>query len=118
MLWLMLLDERIATGSARRQPMTVPRMDIFMVSISGETTFGKNDQLGRNIFASRSSHLAELAYNDAPCSKPVICSESHMASASSNDYQRRAASATAVRSGRLQGLLFWGLKMLVIKRDL
>ena len=46
MLLLMLLDERIATGSARKQPMTVPRMDIFMVSISGETTFGKNDQSG------------------------------------------------------------------------
>ena len=46
MLLLMLLDERIATGSAITQPMTVPRIDILMVSIKGETTFGKNDQSG------------------------------------------------------------------------
>ena len=46
MLLLMLLDERIATGSASTQPMTVPRIDILMVSIRGETTFGKNDQSG------------------------------------------------------------------------
>ena len=81
MLLLMLLDERIATGSARKQPMTVPRMDIFMVSISGETTFGKNDQLGWNIFASRSTILLNLLITTAML-KPVICSESHIASAS------------------------------------
>ncbi len=40
--------------------MTVAEMDIFMVSISGETTFGKNDQLGWNIFASRSTILLNL----------------------------------------------------------
>ena len=34
------------TMKRQTQPMTVPRIDIFMVSIRGETTFGKNDQSG------------------------------------------------------------------------
>ncbi len=59
-LLLMLLDERIATGSAITQPMTVPRIDILMVSIKGETTFGKNDQSGWKNFLQEVHHLAEF----------------------------------------------------------
>ncbi len=77
MLLLMLLDERIATGSASTQPMTVPRIDILMVSISGEITFGKKDQSGWKIFSSRSTILRNLVMTTCR-SKPVIFSDSQM----------------------------------------
>ena len=38
---LILLDARIASGKPINEPMIVPTMDICMVSINGEITFGK-----------------------------------------------------------------------------
>ena len=109
-LRLMLLEERIATGSARTQPMTVPRTDILMVSMSGETTFGKNSQFGWKILASRSSILLNLCMTTA-ISKPVILSESHMASASST-----TISGARLRRRRTEWpfarVMTWGLKIL------
>ena len=45
-LRLTLVEETTAKGSASVAPSTEPRIDILMVSIRGETTFGKNDQSG------------------------------------------------------------------------
>ena len=50
-------DERIATGKASAQPITVPRIDIFIVSNRGLITFGKKLQSGWKIFFSKSSIL-------------------------------------------------------------
>ena len=76
-LLLMLLDERIATGSASTQPITVPRIDILIVSIRGEITFGKKVQSGWKIFSSRSTILRNLVMTTCK-SKPVIFSDSQM----------------------------------------
>ena len=79
-LWLMLLDESMAMGSASAQPITVPSMDIFIVSNSGEMTFGKKLQSGCSIFLSRSSILLNL-FITVSMSKPVIISERYIAAA-------------------------------------
>ena len=70
---LMLLEERMATGRARAQPMTVPRMDILMVSSSGLMTFGKKLQSGWKIFFIRSSILLNREVITER-SNPVMCS--------------------------------------------
>ena len=38
---LILLDARIASGKPIKEPTIVPTMDICIVSMSGEITFGK-----------------------------------------------------------------------------
>ena len=78
-LRLILEEARIATGMAMAQPMTVPRMDILMVSSRGSMTLGKNAQFGWKIFFSKSSIL-ENRLIMVIMSKPVIFSAHTMAS--------------------------------------
>ena len=60
-LCIMLLEASTAKGSARAQPMTVPNIDIFIVSTSGDTTFPKKLHLGWKIFPriTKSSFILE-----------------------------------------------------------
>ena len=109
-LRLMLEEARIATGMAMAQPMTVPRMDILMVSNRGLTTLGKNSQLGWKIFFSRSSILENRLTMTAR-SKPVIFSAHTIASASASTMSgvRLLGRRTVCPFSRV---MTWGLNIL------
>ena len=105
----MLLEASTATGRAQTQPMTVPRMDILMVSSRGRTTLGKNSHLGRNSFSRMATMLPPLRMMTV-MSKPVIRSDQITASTT-----QRAISGRRLR-GRSTVLPFarvmvWGLKI-------
>lgn len=72
-LCIILLEASTAKGSARAQPMTVPNIDILIVSTSGDTTFPKKLHLGWKIFPriTKSSFILE---NTVAKLKPVILS--------------------------------------------
>lgn len=76
-LLLMLLDERIATGSASTQPITVPRIDILIVSISGEDNLREEGPVGLEDLFKQINHLTELG-NDHMRIKARHFSDSQM----------------------------------------
>ena len=110
LLWSMLLEASTATGRAQAQPMTVPKMDILMVSTRGPMTLGKKLQSGWNSFFIKSISLGKR-FTMVARLKPVMCSAQAMTSA-------RPRRITGVRLRRrrtvwpLSRVITWGLKIL------
>ena len=109
LLLQMFVEERIDTGSAMRQPMTVPRTDILMVSTRGPTTLLKKSHFGWKSFRKRSRSLSNFLTIRLR-SKPVIRRESHTATTTSSRIRGVLLRRRTVEwpFGRV---MTWGLKI-------
>lgn len=106
----MLVEDSTATGSASAQPMTVPRIDILMVSARGPMTLLKKSHLGWKSLTKRSRSLSKRSTMTARV-KSVALREQKTARARKNRINGSRLRRRSVECP-LASVMTWGLKIL------